>query len=154
MEISIATSNDIPKLCDLLDSLFDQETEFVPNRQAQTMGLAAIINGNEVGEILVARDDRGEIVGMLNLLYTVSTALGGRVALLEDMVVSSNRRGQGIGSELIKRAYKLAAERGCKRITLLTDMNNTNAHCFYKRNGFNQSSMIAFRMLLNGSNHT
>ncbi len=103
MEISIASLNDIPELCTLLNSLFSQEAEFLPDRQAQTRGLATVINGSEVGDILIARDD-GEIIGMVNLLYTVSTALGAQVALLEDMVVSPNRRGQGIGSILIRDA--------------------------------------------------
>ncbi len=147
MEISIASLNDIPELCTLLNSLFSQEAEFLPDRQAQTRGLATVINGSEVGDILIARDD-GEIIGMVNLLYTVSTALGAQVALLEDMVVSPNRRGQGIGSILIRDAVKFAREKGCMRITLLTDDDNEEAHRFYKRHGFSRSSMIAFRMSL------
>ena len=147
MEISIASSNDIPELCALLNSLFAQETEFVPDRQTQAKGLTTVINGAEVGDIIVARDD-GEIVGMINLLYTVSTALGARVALLEDMVVSPNRRGQGIGSILIKHVVKFAKEKSCRRITLLTDGDNEGAHRFYKKHGFSRSSMIAFRMSL------
>jgi GNAT superfamily N-acetyltransferase len=147
VEIAIASSNDIPELCDLLNSLFSQEAEFVPDRQAQTRGLARVISSSEVGDILVARDD-GEIVGMVNLLYTVSTALGAPVALLEDMVVASNRRGQGIGTTLIRGAVKFAKEKGCMRITLLTDDDNEGAHRFYERHGFSQTSMIAFRIPL------
>ena len=147
MEISIASSNDISELCTLLNSLFNQEAEFVPDRQTQTIGLAAVINGSEAGDILVARED-GEIVGTMNLLYTVSTALGTRVALLEDMVVFPNRRGQGIGSTLIRHAVKSAKEKGCTRITLLTDGDNEEAQRFYKRHGFSRSPMIAFRMSL------
>ncbi len=149
MRISIASLNDIPELCNLLNSLFSQEAEFVPDQQTQTRGLAAVINGSEAGEILVARDD-GEIVGMVSLLYTVSTALGARVALLEDMVVASNRREQGIGSTLIRDAVKFAKEKGCMRITLLTDDDNEGAHRFYKRHGFKRSSMTVFRMSLGG----
>ena len=152
MNISAATPNDIPRLCDLLDSLFGQESEFAPDREAEARGLAAIIGNKEVGEILVARDDAGPVVGMVSLLYTISTALGGRVAILEDMVVSADRRGQGIGSKLLKSAQQLAAERGCLRITLLTDGDNTRAHGFYRSHGFTQSSMIGFRMLLDGGN--
>ena len=95
MEIAVATLHDIPKLCRLLNSLFAQESEFTPNSDAQRNGLAEIISSPEVGDILVARME-GEAVGMLNLLYTVSTALGGRVALLEDMVVSPDFRSQRI----------------------------------------------------------
>jgi GNAT superfamily N-acetyltransferase len=149
MEVTIASPKDIPELCDLLDSLFAQEAEFLPDRETQASGLAAVINDSEVGDILVARKD-GEIIGMVNLLYTVSTALGERVALLEDMVVSSSERGQGVGSNIIKQAVAFAKEKGCKRITLLTDDDNSGAHRFYERHGFSRSSMVAFRMLLDG----
>lgn len=44
MEISIASSNDISELCTLLNSLFNQEAEFVPDRQKQTRGLTAVLN--------------------------------------------------------------------------------------------------------------
>ena len=86
MEITNALMSDIPNLCILLDYLFTQEVEFTPNRDAQARGLAAIINNSEKGDILVARKS-GEVIGMVSLLYTVSTALGGRAAILEDMVV-------------------------------------------------------------------
>lgn len=147
MEFTIASSKDIPQLCNLLDSLFAQEAEFLPDRKVQERGLTAVINSRETGDIIVARDD-GEIVGMVNLLYTVSTALGERVALLEDMVVSPSARGLGIGSKLIKQAIAFAKGKGCKRITLLTDDDNKGAHRFYERHGFSRSSMVAFRMPL------
>ncbi len=149
MEVTIASSNDIPDLCELLDSLFNQEAEFKPNREVQASGLAAVIDDPNVGDILVARKD-GQIIGMVNLLYTVSTALGERVALLEDMVVSPNERGQGVGSDIIRQAVDFAKEKDCKRITLLTDDDNSGAHRFYERHGFSRSSMVAFRMLLDG----
>jgi GNAT superfamily N-acetyltransferase len=147
VNISIARPQDIPELCELLASLFDQEAEFIPDKKAQARGLRAVINGSEAGDILVARDN-GEIVGMVNLLYTVSTALGARVALLEDMIVSPTGRGQGVGSRLMEHAIQVARVNGCRRITLLTDSDNEGAHRFYKRHGFIQSSMAVFRMTL------
>jgi len=147
MEITKATNLDIPELCVLLDSLFSQESEFKPNHEAQARGLAAVINSLEVGEIMVARKS-GEIVGMVNLLYTVSTALGDRVALIEDMVVSLKGRGLGVGSKLLNHTLLFAEEMGCKRITLLTDYDNEGAHRFYQRHKFNRSSMVVFRKSL------
>lgn len=147
MEITIASAKDITELCELLDSLFAQEAEFLPDRQSQVRGLAAVISGSEIGDIMVARKS-GKIIGMVNLLYTVSTALGARVALLEDMVILPSGRGQGVGSKLIKFAIEFAKEKGCKRITLLTDHDNVRAHRFYQRHGFSCSSMIPFRMSL------
>ena len=147
MEIRLATPADIPALCALLDQLFAQEAEFTPDRAAQQRGLAAILDDPTVGEILVASEGE-RIVAMVNLLYTVSTALGERVALLEDMVVAAGARGAGLGSALLERAIAHARERGCRRITLLTDADNAAAQRFYARHGFGPSPMIPLRLAL------
>ena len=148
MKIEMATTSDIPTLCTLLDYLFSQEVEFKPDHEIQSRGLEMILNNNNIGNIFVAKNNE-KIIGMVILLYTVSTALGERVALLEDMVVSPNERGLGIGSMLLDHAVKYATEKGCKRITLLTDKTNIGAQKFYKQHKFNRSSMIPFRMIIN-----
>ena len=147
MEFRAAVSADIPALCELLRELFAQEAEFVPNRETQERGLNAIMENPDVGRILVAAAN-GKVVGMVSVLYTVSTALGSRVALLEDMVVSSDARGLRIGSELLEYAVASASAAGCSRITLLTDQENMAAQRFYKRQGFVSSSMIPLRLIV------
>lgn len=81
-------------------------------------------------------------------LFTVSTALGGRVALLEDMVISPGTRGRGIGTALLNEAVAVGRSSGCLRITLLTDALNESALRFYVQRGFNVSSMVPLRILL------
>ncbi len=145
MLITTASPADIPALCELLSVLFSQEAEFQPDYQAQSRGLAQIIAKPEVGCILLARYQR-QVVGMVNLLYTVSTALGERVAILEDMVVKPDQRMAGVGSALLKQAILTAQLQGCKRITLLTDQTNQAAQRFYSRHGFRRSSMVPMRL--------
>lgn len=148
MEIAIAEIDDVPKLCALLQYLFAQEVEFEADDELQARGLASIINDPRVGNIIVARE-ANDIIGMVNLLYTVSTALGGRVAILEDMVVNPAVRSKGVGSELLLYSVELAKQKDCQRITLLTDFDNENAHRFYQKHGFDRSSMTVFRKSLN-----
>ena len=147
MTICVATLDDIPDLCQLLELLFSQEAEFVPDRALARAGLEQIIAQPERGQILVARDEAA-IVGMVNLLFTISTALGGRVALLEDMIVHPARRGGGAGSELLRAAIEAAREAGCHRISLLTDRDNEAAQNFYRKHGFTLSDMVTLRLLL------
>ena len=147
MPIVPATVEDIPALCRLLSLLFTQEAEFTPDPDAQARGLARIITAPGTGEILVAREG-GEVLGMVNLLYTVSTALGAPVALLEDMVVAAAARGGGVGSRLLEHAIATARARGCRRITLLTDIDNHSARRFYERQGFTVSPMQPLRLAL------
>ncbi len=147
MLITPASTSDIPELCELLDILFSQEADFKPDHESQSRGLARIISNPDVGLILVARHG-GKVLGMVNLLFTVSTALGDRVALLEDMVVSPGARSAGVGSRLLKQAIHLARVNGCKRITLLTDRDNETAQHFYQKHGFVLSAMIPLRLPL------
>lgn len=147
MEISLAREADIPGLCDLLSELFIQEAEFQPDAAAQRQGLTGIIADSAIGHILVAREGN-QVLGMVSLLYSVSTALGGRVAWLEDMVVTGEARGLGVGSVLLEFALKFARDNGCKRITLLTDADNVSAQRFYGRVGFEVSAMMPMRLVL------
>ena len=147
MEINQADLTDIPQLCILLDVLFSQEAEFKPNHELQARGLSKILNNEEIGVILVARDS-DKVIGMVSILYTVSTALGERVGILEDFVVLPECRGKGVGSELISFALNFSKKKGCKRITLLTDDDNEDTHRFYLRFGFSRSPMVPFRLSL------
>lgn len=147
MTVSIADKDDITELCLLLFLLFGQEAEFLPNTDKQKAGLEMIIGNPDAGEILVLRDE-GRVIGMVSLLYTVSTALGCRAALLEDMVIDHDYRGKGAGSVLLNQAIKHAESKGCGRITLLTDAVNDGAQRFYSRHGFTLSPMVPMRLML------
>lgn len=146
MEISLASPADIPALCQLLSELFSQEAEFRPDYEAQRRGLTRIITYPNIGHIFVARHD-SQIVGMVNLLYTVSTALGERVAWLEDMVVLSDARSQGVGSQLLEYVVEFARQNDCRRLSLLTDADNLHAQRFYRRQGFRVSEMLPMRLV-------
>lgn len=147
MNINPATVSNIPQLCDLLELLFSQEAEFHPNRALQSAGLNQIIDNPDSGQILVLCEGPF-ILGMVNLLFTISTALGGRVAILEDMVIHPEQRGNGSGSRLLQAAINVARSAKCRRITLLTDQTNESAQRFYRRHGFTSSEMIPMRLIL------
>ena len=99
IHIDQAGPDDIPQMVDLLELLFAQEADFAPDRARQEQGLRLIIESPATGVIFVARED-DQVVGMVSLLFTVSTAQGSRVCWLEDMVVKPNRRECGLGSRL------------------------------------------------------
>jgi len=145
--IEPATAADIPELAELLAHLFTQEADFRPDREKQELGLRLIIESPQVGVIFAAREG-GEIVGMVSLLSTVSTAEGGAACWLEDMVVRPDRRRGGLGSRLLQTAIDHGRSKGCTRITLLTDRGNEGAIRFYGRHGFRPSEMTALRLHL------
>jgi len=85
---------------------------------------------------------------MVNILYIISTALGGHVAILEDMIVDQEYRGQGIGRSLVEFTLAQLKVKKIQRVTLLSDKTNTKAHNFYEQQGFIHSTMTPFRKIL------
>ena len=142
-----ANLEDLPQLVQLLAILFSQECEFEPNRSKQDMGLKLLLSSPSHGCIFVFRKEQ-QIAGMLSLLFTISTAEGGRVCWLEDMVVHPEQRRSGIGTRLLRHAIEFAETEGFLRLTLLTDCANKAARCFYERHGFKASTMTTMRRSL------
>lgn len=139
-----ARRRDLPALVGLLDQLFAQEAEFRPEPELQRRGLAMILADKRRGRILVLEED-GAVAAMVNLLESVSTALGGKVLTLEDVVVDKARRGRGLGSRLVAHALDWARAEGYLRVTLLTDRDNAGAIAFYRGLGFAESTMVPLR---------
>ena len=144
MKIKKGKTKDIEGLLPLLEELFTKEAEFVFEKRQHKKGLKKIIENKKIGTIFVVKK-RKRVIACINVLYTISTALGGKVALLEDVVVSKAYQKKGIGTKLLRYVLAFLEKQRIKRITLLTDYDNTTAHHFYKKNSFVNSSMIVFR---------
>jgi len=145
--IEPATEADLDELSQLLGELFAQESDFRPDKDKQLRGLRLIFEQPSRGRVFVLRCD-GAIVGMINLLFTISTAEGGFVMLLEDLVVHKRYQGHGYGARLLRHAIDFATKKNFLRITLLTDRPENLAQEFFRRHGFVESSMIPMRLWL------
>jgi GNAT superfamily N-acetyltransferase len=141
-----ATAADVAQLCALLALLFEQEADFLPDPAKQERGLRMILDDPATGMIFCAEHPDEGVIGMVSILFSVSTAEGGRVAWLEDMVVRPDWRGRGIGVSLLDLALAAARGAGCLRVTLLTDLTNGDAMRFYARSGFSRSAMTPMRL--------
>lgn len=147
VEISFASLQDLPRLCDLLGELFTLETDFSPDRARQMRGLELILENPGLGRLFVVRVN-GRVVGMANALISVSTAQGGRVLLLEDVILDKDYRNGGLGRRLVEHVLDWAAAEGLTRVTLLADKDNVPAQGFYRRLGFKPSNMTVLRRAL------
>src|SRR6266581_1768853 len=143
--IEPATEADLDELSEMLGGLFEQESDFRPDKDKKQRGLRLILEQPSRGRVFVLRRD-GAIVGMINLLFTISTAEGGFVILLEDLVVHKQFQGHGYGSKLLEHAIEFAKQKNFLRVTLLTDRPENVAQEFFRRHGFVESSMIPMRL--------
>src|SRR5215469_12042857 len=143
--IEPATEADLDELSEMLGGLFAQESDFRPDKEKQLRGLRLIFEQPSRGRVFVLRRN-GAIVGMINLLFTISTAEGGFVILLEDLVVHKEFQGKGYGSKLLQHAIDFAKQKKFLRFTLLTDRPENVAQEFFRHHGFVESSMIPMRL--------
>ena len=145
LRFEAATPKDLPQLVALLGQLFEQEAEFTPDAAKQEAALKMILADPKTGKLYVARDG-SKVVAMASLLFTVSTAEGGRAALFEDLVVHADYRKQGIGAKLLEHVIAQARAEGLLRLTLLTDLQNESAQVLYRKLGFTGSPMKPMRL--------
>jgi GNAT superfamily N-acetyltransferase len=142
-----ATAKELPELVGLLAILFDHEAEFTADASKQEAALKLLFADPSRGTVYVARDGK-RVVAMASLLYTISTAEGGKAALFEDLVVNPDYRKQGIGAKLLEYVIGQARAQGLLRLTLLTDMQNERAQVLYRKLGFVGSPMRPMRLKL------
>lgn len=119
--VEMATLEDLPALTELVMDLFSMSSgDFQPDRETQERGLRLILEQPSRGRIAVVRN-KDQIFGMVNMLFTISTARGGFVIMMEDVVIHPHHRGQGYGTMLLDHVVDYAKQKGFLRITLLTD---------------------------------
>jgi len=135
---------DLNALVDLLKDLFAIEKDFAFNRSRQMAGLRDLLQNKKRACVLVAEMD-GTVVGMCTLQVLMSTAEGGRVGLIEDMVVAKTFRHQGIGRKLLASMEKFSYGLGLTRLQLLADRENQPALNFYLKHGWQNTQLICLR---------
>jgi GNAT superfamily N-acetyltransferase len=141
-----ARDHDIPRLVELFlhGSLVDGKEDpddLAPYRAA----LAEIARGP--GQVLVAQLGE-EVVGVCQLIvFRHLQSKGGLCAEVESVHVHPDRRGSGIGGELMEAAIARARELGCYRVQLTSNTARPAAHRFYVALGF-EASHQGFKLIL------
>jgi ribosomal protein S18 acetylase RimI-like enzyme len=75
----------------------------------------------------------------------ISTAEGGAVGLLEDLIVTADFRHQGMGAKLLAETVNWAECQGLKCLQLLVDKNNQAALRFYEKQGWESTQLVCLR---------
>ena len=92
---------------------------------------------NDPNNLILVACEGDLVVGTLQLTFTPSLSYrGGRRATVESVRTEASRRGQGIGTQLMRAAIERARENGCVLMQLTTHATRVSAHRFYERLGF------------------
>lgn len=142
--IRTATPNDIEAMIVLLDILFSIETDFVFSPARARRGLELLLSRQDSARVVVA-DTGDRVVAMCTLQLLVSTAEGGIVGLIEDVVVDQDWRGKGTGRRLLQALEQWALAQGASRLQLLADDHNQPAQSFYAAMGWTPTQLRVLR---------
>lgn len=136
---------DIGALVNLLEELFAIEADFSFDADKHRQGLRLMMDGCSKHKCIKIAEIDKEIVGMCSAQTLISTAEGGVVAFVEDLVVQSQWREKGIGQMLLDAITSWSSVRQLKRLQLLADSENGPALAFYRKNGWKPTQLICLR---------
>ena len=94
----------------------------------------ALFGERPVAEAVIAERD-GAALGMALFFHKFSTWTGWRGLYLEDLYVTPEARGAGVGGALLKHLAGIAVDRGCSRFEWAVLDWNTRAIDFYRAMG-------------------
>lgn len=144
LNVRAATATDLDGMLSLLEALFSVEADFAFDAAKQLRGLNMLMERGGDAQVLVA-EHRGRVVGMCTVQVLVSTAEGGTVGLVEDVVVQPGLRGRGVGRRLLETLGDWCNRRGLTRLQLLADRDNDQALDFYRRLGWEPTRLVGLR---------
>lgn len=147
-----AETRDIPGMCILLSDLFSIEADFSPDEEKQARGLSCLIQDMKDTSLVVVADTGEDIIGMCTVQTLISTAEGGTVGLLEDLIVMKEHRGKGVGTELLRAISAWSGRKNMSRLQLLMDLDNRAANDFYVGRRWSRTKLVCMRKLIQQNN--
>jgi ribosomal protein S18 acetylase RimI-like enzyme len=117
----------------------------------QLSGSSIEITEKELKEIissdktmLFLAEEEGTLFGILTLIfYRIPT---GVKAIIEDVVVSEQARGKGVGTLLMEEAIKIAKTKGAKAVDLTSRPSREAANKLYQKLGFEKRETNVYRL--------
>jgi ribosomal protein S18 acetylase RimI-like enzyme len=129
-----------PELVEAFARLVPQLSRSSPPPTAEQV--AEVVSSTATDQFVATTDD-GRIAG-LSTLVMFRTPTGLR-AWIEDVVVDTEARGQGIGEALNRAMLDRARERGCVTVDLTSRPSREAANRLYQRIGFTPRETNVYR---------
>jgi N-acetylglutamate synthase-like GNAT family acetyltransferase len=137
-----ASQQDIPRILELYAELTEEKLDISSDTALRVFKEIITLPNQEF--CVAEKDDM--VVGTLFLQIIPNLTHGAHPwAILENMVVDSQYRRQGIGRLLIEHALTRCREAGCYKVQLLSNKKRKEAHLFYRSVGL-EDSALGFRL--------
>jgi GNAT superfamily N-acetyltransferase len=133
-DIRFARPEDVSTILRFVRELAEFEREADKVVATEALLHEAMFGERPVAEAVIAEAD-GEPLGMALFFHNFSTWTGWRGLYLEDLYVTPEARGQGVGAALLRHLAAIAVDRGCTRFEWAVLDWNEKAINFYKAMG-------------------
>jgi len=133
-DIRFARPEDVTTILRFVRELAEFEREADKVVATEALLHEAMFGERPVAEAVIAERD-GEPLGMALFFHNFSTWTGWRGLYLEDLYVTPEARGQGVGAALLRHLAAIAVDRGCTRFEWAVLDWNEKAIDFYKAMG-------------------
>jgi ribosomal protein S18 acetylase RimI-like enzyme len=131
----LATSEDVGDVVRLIAEFRDWWGKTEPAEE-RIRAIVERLIADDSTEFLLAYEGDSQAVGVCQLRYRLSVWTGEDDCWLEDLFVTDGARSGGHGRALVEAALESARARGCRRIELDVNEQNTGAIRFYESLGF------------------
>ena len=142
--MSIIVRNAGPKDAAQVVSLIAELAENEGEQCSPTEAYVLTYLGFPGSEILLAVDGE-HILGLLSFSRRPNLYHAGDSALIEELVVTADARGQGIGGILISDLVGRLETSGCEEVSVTTMPDNQQAIRFYRKQGFEDEALYLER---------
>ena len=126
MKIRQLQTSDIKQVIDLWTSSFSRSFDNPVNNNYL----------NDPNSITFVMSDNKAILGVASL--HIIEKLTRKLGLIEDVAVSKNNRGLGIGKKLVEKLIQTGREKKCDKIVLSSSEKNSE---FYEKMGFQKKEL-------------
>ncbi|MDR1356771.1 MAG: GNAT family N-acetyltransferase [Tannerellaceae bacterium] len=137
IEIRRLTIEDLNGLIKLLEQLW-------PDKSIDTDAVGGVIEKGlkNVYQVYICATDNEKLIGYCSLTIKNSLWMSANLGNIEELVVDSKYRNQGIGKLLMNEIEIIAKNHDCKRIELDSAFHRTKAHEFYEKLGFKKRACL------------
>jgi len=143
--IRAAVKSDAPQVYRLMAQLQQFAGVEVAQEAAFTRQFSQILADPRF-QVFVAEDSRA-IQGVITVWLRESLFHGGRVALIDELIIDEGSRGQRIGSQLVDYVVTCCTRLGCVEVEVSTEADNLAARTFYVKHGFAEQGILLEREL-------
>jgi ribosomal protein S18 acetylase RimI-like enzyme len=146
MKISTVGEPDLGELLPMMRAYCDFYEVAPSDADLEALARALIADPEHEGIQLIARGEEGEPLGFATVYWYWQTLSAARAALMNDLFVVPEARGQGVGRALIEECRRRSREHGAAELVWETAPDNETAQRLYRSLDAREERWISYSL--------